>query len=135
MKKVILSGLALTAAILFTMAFTNPSVIGNQINPQEKAASVFPEDVAKIMETSCYDCHTDASSNAKAKLKLNFSKWEEMSAAKKVGKMEAIIDEIKDGDMPPSKYVEKFPDRALNADQMNLVDTWVANETKKLMGE
>jgi hypothetical protein len=135
MKKLLLSGFALTAAILVTMAFTNASVKHNPVTPQDQAASIFPEDIAKVMETSCYDCHTDASSNTKAKLKLNFSKWGDLSAAKKVGKMEAINDEIKKGDMPPAKYIEKFPERALNADQKNLVDKWVADETEKLLGE
>jgi hypothetical protein len=135
MKKLFITGVTLTFAILIAMAFTSPTVMNHPMLPQDQPAAMFPDDVAKIMETSCYDCHTDASSNTKAKLRLNFSKWSELSAAKKVGKMEAINDEIKKGGMPPAKYVEKYPDRALSADQKSLVDKWVADESKKLMGE
>ncbi len=123
----------LTAALAF-MAFTLPS--GNDINPpQDKAAALFPDDIQKIMETSCYDCHTDASTGEKAKLKLNFSKWSEMTTAKKVGKLEGISEVVKSGDMPPEKYLAKFPDKALTTEQKELVTKWIAEETSKLMGE
>ena len=133
MKKLILSGIAMSFAVLALMAFTYPSFNNN--NPQDKPVSPFPEDVEKILQTSCYDCHTDAASNAKAKMKLNFSKWGELSDSKKVGKMENISEMIKKGDMPPGKYLEKYPDHALTPEQKSLIDTWITEESKKLMGE
>jgi len=133
MKKIILSGIAMSFAFLAMMAFTYPSF--NSSDPQDKPASVFPEDVEKILQTSCYDCHTDAASNAKAKMKLNFSKWGELSDSKKVGKMENISEMIKKGDMPPGKYLEKYPDHALTPEQKAVVDKWLTDESKKLMGE
>jgi len=134
MKKTILSTLLIITAAIAVMAFTLPS--GKNTNPpQDKPVSLFPEDIQKAFETSCYDCHSDAASNAKAKLKLNFSKWGELTDAKKVGKMESINEVVKSGDMPPGKYLEKFPEKAFNQEHKDLVNKWVTEESAKLMGE
>lgn len=134
MKKLIFSGVALFAAALVMMAFTHPSAkIANP--PQEKPASLFPEDVQKILETSCFDCHTDAASNVKAKTKLNFSKWGELSDAKKIGKMESISEEVTKGEMPPQKYKTNYPEKALKQEQKDIISKWVTETSAKLMGE
>ena len=133
MKKIILATIVSVFAVITLAAFNIPSQIYPA--PQDKPVSIFPEDVAKIIETSCFDCHSDAASNAKAKMKLNFSKWGELTDAKKVGKMTDINDVIKNNDMPPGKYLEKHPESALNADQKAIVEKWIAEESKKLMGE
>jgi mono/diheme cytochrome c family protein len=134
MKKQILSTVALFAAILALMAFTYPH--GKNGNPpQDKVVSLFPEDVQKVLETSCFDCHTDAASNTKAKMKLNFSKWGELSDAKKVGKMESINEVVSKGDMPPGKYVTNYPDRAPGKEQKDIISKWVTEESAKLMGQ
>jgi hypothetical protein len=134
MKKVLFSPMLLIAAVLAVMAFTYPS-FNTYNNPQVKLASIFPENVQKIFETSCYDCHSDLSSNEKAKTKLDFSGWGTLSDAKKVGKMQDIQDVISKGDMPPGKYVEKFPDRALTAEQKEVVNKCLTEESNKLMGQ
>ena len=134
MKTTLLNTFVIVAAALAVMAFTYPS--GKQINPpQDKPASLFPEDVQKVFETSCYDCHTAASTGEKAKMKLNFSKWDELSSAKKIGKMENISEVVKSGDMPPGKYLEKFPEKALTQEQKDLISKWITEESAKLMGQ
>lgn len=132
MKKSILLSIGIIAASAVVMAFSSP-ILTNP--PQDKAPALFPEDVQKALETSCFGCHTDAASNAKAKLKLNFSKWSEMSDAKKVGKMEEINDEIKGGNMPPEKFLSNYPDKALTQEQKDLINKWVAEESAKLLGQ
>ena len=91
--------------------------------------------IQKILENSCYDCHSDAASNAKAKVKLNLTKWSELSDAKKIGKMETINDEVKGAKMPPEKYVSNNPGKALTAEQKELINKWVTEESAKLMGQ
>jgi len=137
MKKFILPVVVLFTAVLAVMAFNYPVAgdSGNFVNPpQEKVVPVFPENVAKVLETSCYDCHSDASSNEKALLKVNFSKWNDQTAAQKVAKMQDITDVLKKGDMPPAKYTAKYPDRAMNQEQKDLIMKWAAEESDKLMG-
>ncbi len=134
MKKTVFTAIAIIAASLALLAFTNSSkTVTNP--PQEKAAAAFPEDVQKILETSCFDCHSDASTNVKSKGKLNFSKWADLSDAKKVGKMEAMGEEIKEGNMPPEKYLSKFPDHALTQEKKDVINKWISEESAKLMGK
>lgn len=134
MKKSILSLVFIAAAALAVMAFSFPS--GKNINPpQDKPAAFFPEDIQQILENSCYDCHSDAASNAKAKLKLNFSKWDEMTDSKKVGKLEGINEVIKSGDMPPGKYVTNHPEKALTDGQKELINRWITEKSAKLMNQ
>jgi mono/diheme cytochrome c family protein len=134
MKKsifILMSGLLIVAALL---AFNLPGEKSTDTFTQEETA-MFPENIDQIFETSCNDCHGESGSNAKAKTKLNFGKWEDMSAAKKVGKMEGIVEVVKSGDMPPKKYVEKNPGAALSQEQIEAVVQWASDETAKLMGE
>ena len=138
MKKLIIPGTVLVAAVFAAMAFNFPSDIhsGKSTNPpQEQVAQDFPEAVQKVFETSCFDCHGDAASNAKAKMKLNFGKWSDMSDAKKVGKMQDIQDVVTKGDMPPKKYRENYPDRVPGQEQKDIISKWVTEESAKLMGE
>lgn len=139
MKKKILTPLTFMAAFLVVMAFACSAKIGSSSHkgnpPQEKPDPGFPKNVSKVIETSCFDCHTNASSNIKAKKKLNFSKWNELSDARKIARMDDICSIINKDKMPPSKYLSKYPDRALNAEQKAIVCKWTNDETKKLMGE
>lgn len=138
MKKLSLSFIALFAIALAMMAFTNPSGKASRENsnpPQEQVAPVFPDEVQKILETSCFDCHTDAASNVKSKSKLNFSKWSELSDAKKIGKMEDMNEEVTESNMPPEKYLEKYPEKALKQEHKEIISKWVNETSSKLMGE
>jgi hypothetical protein len=134
MKKTFLSLLVIVAAAAVVMAFAIPS--GKRINPpQDQAQPVFPENVQKIIENSCFDCHSVTSSNEKARTKLNFSEWSGLSDAKKIGNMEDIKKVVRDGDMPPLKYVSKFPDKTLVLEQKNILYKWIDEESDKLLNK
>jgi hypothetical protein len=134
MKNTFLSLILIIVAAIAVMAFTIPTGKTNN-PPQDKPAAQFPADIQKIFETSCFDCHTDLSSNPKSKAKLNFTTWDSLSAAKKVGKIQDISDVVSKGDMPPTKYLEKFPEKALSKEQNDLVIKWAVQESDKLMGQ
>jgi len=137
MKKLILPGIVLFAAVLAVMAFNFPATtpFANQVNPQqENVVQIFPDTVQKVLETSCFDCHGDASSNVKALGKVNFSKWNDLTPAQKVGKMQDIIDVVKKGDMPPAKYLTNYPDRAPGQEQKDIIIKWATEESDKIMG-
>ncbi|MFO7615245.1 MAG: heme-binding domain-containing protein, partial [Bacteroidales bacterium] len=103
--------------------------------PQEELSLGFPQDVAKLLEHSCYDCHINSSKNAKAKTKLNFSKWNDLSNARKIARLDDICKTLNEGEMPPSRYLSKNPDRALDKAQKELLCKWTEEEIDKIMGE
>ncbi len=122
-------------AIIIAFNFTNANANNNITVPQEKQTPDFPEDVKIVLERSCFDCHSDEASNFKAKGKLNFSKWDEYKPSKKISKLGAICEEIKDGKMPTKKYKKKYPDKALSQEEIDRICNWADEESKKLLGE
>jgi hypothetical protein len=135
MKKLLPSFLISFAAFALIISFIQLESKPVESQPQEKPDMGFPEDISAMLQTSCYDCHISESSNLKAKSKLNFTKWANMSDAKKVGKLESIAEEVKDGKMPPSRYLDKNPAAALDKEQKDAIIKWANEETDKLMGE
>ena len=135
MKKFMPTLLVIFAMIALVLSFTT---LGNKPSAKSSSGMVpteFPEEISLVLQTSCYDCHISESSNIKAKGKLNFSKWEELSEAKKVGKLESIAEEVKEGKMPPSRYLDNNPKAALSKEQVEAILKWTEEETNKIMGE
>ena len=93
-----------------------------------------PADVKEILKTSCYDCHSQESSNKKAKDALNFDKWDDYKDSKKISKLDAICEVISKDEMPPEKHLEKYPEKVLSDDQKVTVCSWTDKEADKLMG-
>ncbi len=96
-------------------------------------AADIPADVQVILKTSCYDCHSNDGSNKKATIALNFDKWDGFKDSKKVSKMEAICEVLKEGKMPPEKYLGRNPDKAPTDDQKKVVCNWAEETSAKLM--
>lgn len=126
--------LIVTISAFAFFACRAPETIGAS-NVQGNPEPGIPENVHHILATSCFDCHTAESNNMKARSKLNFSKWDDMSKANKVSKLEKIQEVLKGGDMPPAKYLDKNPDKSPSAEAKQTVMNWAANESKKLVGE
>ena len=95
----------------------------------------FPGEVQEILKTSCFDCHIADAKSSKAKMKLNFSKWENLSNSKKINKLDKISKDVTEGKMPTKKYLKKYPDRKLSKEEIDIIKKWVQAETSKLMGE
>ena len=101
--------------------------------PNPAPGSGFPEDVEKVLTSSCFDCHYSDASNKRAKLALNFDKWEEYKTTKKISKLNDICELVGEGKMPPGKYLENNPERALTDTQKKLICDWAEKESAKLM--
>jgi hypothetical protein len=96
-------------------------------------AGEMPDNVKAAIDKSCFGCHNTASQNVKAKEKLDFSTFNTLSKAVQIAKYRDISKTIQNGEMPPKKFLEKFPDKKLTADEVKLVIKWADKEVKKLM--
>lgn len=132
MKRSILLGLLAIGLLVAYVSLTVPEGSAGDVNNDQV---VFPENVALIFEQSCYDCHTSGSKNDKAKGKLNFDNWNELTSVKKIESLDEICTEVQEGKMPTEKYLSYYPDRKLTPEQVQLICAWVDDEAKKLMGE
>lgn len=92
-----------------------------------------PEEVQKVLESSCYDCHTSAGRNEDAKKALNFEEWDGYRLTKKISVLDKITEVIEEDKMPPGKYLEFKPDRKLDSAQKELILKWAEETSSALM--
>ncbi len=120
---------ALLAGLFLLAAFTLPEI--NSSVP-EKGEFEIPENINAIFEKSCFGCHNSESDYQKAKDKMMIDKLGDLKKSKLVAKLNKIGKEVSEGEMPPEKFVAKYPDRVpTDAERQALVD-WAKNAIKTL---
>ena len=92
-----------------------------------------PENVKAIVEKSCFGCHNTDSRNEDAKEDLDFKTFDKLSKIKKIGKLKHIIETVEEAKMPPKKFLEKYPDKKLTADEAKILTEWAKNEAASLI--
>ncbi|MFC2111996.1 heme-binding domain-containing protein [Bacteroidota bacterium] len=97
--------------------------------------SDIPSEVASILENSCYACHTTGAKAEDAVKAVDFKKWSAYKKTKKVGILNDIQEVVKEGMMPPGKFVDRNPEKALSDEDREVIVKWTKKETAKLMGD
>ncbi|MCB0473322.1 MAG: heme-binding domain-containing protein [Flavobacteriaceae bacterium] len=140
MKKVIWIILLILIGLQF-IPVDKPQVTGNNPNDLLSVVSV-PDTVADILKNSCYDCHSNqtiypwyshvapvswlvAKDVREGREHVNFSNWQVLELTKKAERLENMIDEIKDGEMPMSIYTAIHQDARLSEEQQKLIIDWI----------
>lgn len=100
-----------------------------------------PAEVKRILETSCYDCHSNnteypwynniapvsywlADHVKHGKGHLNFSEWDKYSKKKKDHKLEELIEMVEDGVMPLNEYTWTHSEANLTQEQKQGIIDW-----------
>ncbi len=122
--------LILGCAVLLLGTFVSNA---SEKETKSKAEVVMPEKVQAIVEHSCFGCHNTDSKNDDAKEKLDFKTLDELSSFKKIGKYRDIVEVLEKGEMPPKKFLEKFPDRKLSDEESQILKEWVEKEANALI--
>ena len=139
MKKIVIAIVILLVVIQF-FPVNLPEVNTDNSGDLLKNADV-PEEVAEILKTSCYDCHSNETvypwyshvapvsylvkrDVEKGREELNFSEWTKLKKSKKLTKLDEISDEVKEGDMPMSIYTLIHSHAKLSDKQKELIINW-----------
>jgi hypothetical protein len=140
-KKIILALLVIFIAIQFIQLARNQD---GQVLPADiEKMVVVPPNVAGILKTSCYDCHSNnthypwysfiqpggwlmASHIKNGKAMLNFSQFGDLSNRKQQSKLQGIINQVKDGEMPISSYKIIHRNAVLTPAQKTILINWAA---------
>ena len=110
-----------------------------------------PKQVFGILQTSCYDCHSNntnypwyakiqpagwwlASHIKKGKEELNFNEFGNYSKRRQQSKLKAIANSIKDGTMPLSSYTMIHRNAILSGAEQELILNWI-EETKDTLSK
>jgi len=141
MKKIVKYILLLGLVALVVMQFIRPEK--NQSGYDSVAvfeSETKPSDAVRaILKESCYDCHSDhtrypwyaevapisywlADHVEEGKEHFNTSEWESYSIKKKDHKLEELMEEVEEGEMPLESYT--WTHGGLTEDQRELIVQW-----------
>lgn len=135
MKKMTILFFVLSAGFIF-LNFTIDKANDNQIPEPLMPGVEMSENVKTIIDNSCYGCHNADSKNEKGKKKLDFDKiGSDYNAIKSAGKLKDIAKVVSDGDMPPEKYLEHYPEKALNDEQKKSLGDWATQQAATVSGK
>ena len=62
-----------------------------------------------------------------------FDKLHHLSKAKIVAKLSDISDVVAEGDMPPKKFLAKYPDKGLTEEQAKALKAWADSTSDEMM--
>lgn len=105
------------------------------------------DDIAKILKTSCYDCHSNNTAYPwyanvapvswfmshhvdEGKEELNFSEWDTFSGKRKNHKLEEMEEMLEEKEMPLSSYLIMHGEAKLSDQQRENFITWIKGVQK-----
>ncbi|MEI6410062.1 MAG: heme-binding domain-containing protein [Bacteroidota bacterium] len=142
MKKYVKNILIGLLVILVIIQFIKPAK--NQSNDQTHHISTkypVPENVEAILKVACYDCHSNntvypwyanfqpvawwlADHINEGKRELNFSTFTTRKIAVQNHKLDEIIKNVKEGEMPLNSYTWIHSDARLTDEQRGIITNW-----------
>lgn len=118
--------------VLILFMFMSVTISASDANANAKAVNM-PDDVKAIIEKSCFGCHNTDSKNDKAKEKLDLKTIDSLDKTKMIHALKEIGEVVEEDEMPPAKFLEKFPDKKLTDPEKKVLMDWANNEAKSLM--
>jgi hypothetical protein len=148
MKKILKWIFGALVAAFVLLQFTNPPRTNPPVVCDLMATNPPPPQVAAMLRTACYDCHSSetrwpwysrvapmswliADDVNEGRKNLNLSDWpaDPIRAAKR---LEDMSEEIGYGEMPPKKYTAIHADARLTQSQFKELTDWLDSEASRL---
>jgi uncharacterized membrane protein len=117
-------------AVLFLLV---TSVAISSERPTKTNAKKMPDNVKAIIDKSCFGCHNTDSKNEDAKEELDFKKLDGLSSMKKISAYKNIGETVEESEMPPKKFLERYPDKALTDNEKKELIAWAKKEAETLV--
>jgi hypothetical protein len=129
------------ALVALVVAVVIQFVPVKRTNPPVEADFDGPPKVAAVLETSCYDCHSNetrwpwygrvapvswlvAHDVEEAREHLNFSSWGSYDLRQQEKLAEEIWEEVEEGEMPLRKYLLAHPEARLSESARQTLREW-----------
>jgi Haem-binding domain len=130
------------------LQFTNPPRTNPQVVSDLMASNPPPPQVAAMLHSACYDCHSNetrwpwysrvapvswliASDVKEGREHLNLSEWPN-DPERAIKRLENMSDEISSGEMPLPKYTKIHADARLTESQRKELTEWLDAEAARL---
>lgn len=127
--------LSITLMLTFAMSSFTTDTKSERYTGNQSETLEIPDEVNTILDNKCFGCHNVEAKSDKAKKKLLLDELPTLSKAKMVAKLDDIHEVVLEGEMPPAKFLEKFPDKALTDEEADILRKWAKSASDKLMGE
>ena len=146
-KVVLIVVVALAAIAQFIRPdLTNPPIVAEQTL---EASTAVPAEVGSILQRSCNDCHTNATTYPwysritpvswwlkdhidHGREELNFSVWNTYENGRKVRKLEELCEQVKTLEMPLPSYTWAHQDAPLSDEEIRTLCDWSKAEQNRL---
>ncbi len=120
------------SSVLIAVMFMSFGLFASEKNANSQPVPM-PENVKAIIEKSCFGCHNTDSKNDKAKEKLDLKTIDSLTKPKMIRALKEINEVVEENEMPPAKFLEKFPDKKLTDAEKTILMDWAKKEAKALM--
>jgi len=127
--------LNLIASLLVALLLSSSILLADEKPEPKEIAMTMPENVKAVVDNSCFGCHNTDSRNDDAKKELDFKTMHLLSDIKKLGALKDIGDVIEENEMPPEKFLERRPEKALTDEQKQILIDWVKKESMALINK
>lgn len=128
MKKIAFLPTTAVLGLLFFQGMTKPEIENYPVHPE--MAPDMPANVKAIVEQKCYGCHNAESKNEKGKEKLDWDAFEASKKSKQMATKGKISEVLKEGDMPPAKFLAQKPEGKLSEAELATLIDWSAGKKK-----
>ena len=91
-----------------------------------------PENINEIFKNSCYGCHNSESKNEKGREVLMIDELANLKKAKLAAKLNKIAEVTAEAEMPPEKFLNKYPDKALSEEDAKTLIDWAKASAEAL---
>ena len=115
-------------------------------------SGAIPEEVAMILKTSCYDCHSNETRYPwysyvapvkwpvikdinEGREELNLSEWDLLKVTDKIKMLDEMAEEVGDGNMPLPIYTLMHRKASLDETQRTVFKDWTAQMMNDILGE
>lgn len=88
--------------------------------------------IKTIIEEKCYDCHSEDGDDEEAKEELLWDELPKMDPMDQVYVLDAIVESVEEGEMPPPKHVFWNPRKKLSPEERELLIAWAKDLADKL---
>jgi len=143
--------LAALIVVFALLQFANPPHTNPPVVPGHDlmATSPPPLPIAAMLQSACYDCHSDktrwpwysriapvswliASDVNEGRQHINLSDWPVEFPERAAKRLERMSEEIDYGNMPPAKYTLLHANARLTQDQRKTLTDWLDQEAARL---
>jgi len=147
MKKNILLALL---GLLLVIQFIRPDTSAPAVDASQDLCQMLqpPVEVARILKSACYDCHSNETRYPwysqivpvswwlnnhvqEGREHLNFSTFGTLSPRNRAEALEEAAEEIEEGEMPLNSYTWTHADARLSTEQKNALTTWLRRASRQ----